>query len=136
MLIIAVMLAVTTTVASSSPAAAAGGCKTVSASYRQATLLGFEAYTFQHTLSFCWDGRRVTKIYNRRWAILRVDGAYYWRGVIGNHSGTYADGNAWSHMKGQVDNCIIRYGCILTSYPWVTIYPKKNGSWTSTSGPR
>ncbi|ASR04199.1 hypothetical protein GORBP_065_01940 [Gordonia rubripertincta NBRC 101908] len=115
---------------------AAVQCRTASGGYTQKTVTGATAYRFTHTASFCFDGRRVTRVYNQSIGINSIDANFYWRGIVNQTHGINGNGSGWSFRKGQLDNCVLKYGCIGTGYPWVTLNFKGNGAWSVSSGPR
>jgi hypothetical protein len=43
-------------------------------------------------------------------------------------------GGHYSHRDGKIDNCILRYGCIGSYYPYVDMWVNGNGAWTASGG--
>lgn len=115
-----------------------GNCKNVWARRVGHSLLGFVTYKFEHWKYFCWNYPTITYVEgSHRWLdvdpnfLVRGqwgDGYWYeWRGA--------AHGGQTSYRQGQIENCILHYGCLGTFYPYVQIWINGNGAWTySTSG--
>lgn len=114
-------------------------CTSIDAWRNAYTLLGFLAYRYHHWMTWCWDGQRVTSVTEDYDYLTNVDPNFYWRGTVAESSAYYYWNGIWhgrfrSFMEGQVDNCILRYGCIGTSYPWITINAYGDGHYSTSSG--
>jgi hypothetical protein len=48
--------------------------------------------------------------------------------------GGSSKGGHYSKITGKFDNCVFKYGCIGSSYPWVEIYTVGNGAWQAFGG--
>jgi hypothetical protein len=113
------------------------GCKSVHAYVTRYTLLGFVAYRWNHDVYFCWSYPHITQFAANEY-VSDNDGNNYVRTVYRygywyTWSGA-SNGGHYSWREAQVDNCILRYGCIGTSYPWVEIWINGNGAWASNGG--
>jgi hypothetical protein len=113
------------------------GCKTVRAWVNRYTLLGFLAYRWNHSVYFCWTYPHITAFSPNEY-ISDNDGLNYLRNVY-----TYGywytwngagNGGHYPWRQAQVENCIIKYGCIGTTYPWVSIWINGNGAWAYDGG--
>ena len=124
-------------------ALAARGCRREWAQRTSRTLLGFVFYRFRVNKAFCWNGQRVSDV--REWVeFLDAASTAYYRGIKARASHYYCVANCWStylrrwghytFRQGQVDNCILRYGCIRTEYPWVKIWARPDGTWSWDTG--
>jgi hypothetical protein len=51
---------------------------------------------------------------------------YTWRGTT--------TGGHYTFRQADVGNCIARYGCLSSQYPWVRIYVNGNGAWIADDG--
>jgi hypothetical protein len=115
------------------------GSDTVSFSVTKWSISGlFVAWRYQQVVRWCWQYPNIT-CFDARGDFTNVDangqvryenngyGWYYtWAGgPFGGH---------YSHREGRVDNCIIKYGCIGSYYPWVDIYVNGNGAWSGSGG--
>lgn len=114
-----------------------GNCKTVRAWVTRYTLFGFVAYRWNHSVYFCWSYPRITSFQPNAY-ISNNDGTNYLRNIYAygywyTWSGS-AYGGHYSWRQGQVENCVFKYGCIGTTYPWVHIYINGNGAWAANGG--
>jgi len=115
-----------------------GNCKNIWARRIGHSLLGFVTYKFEHWKHFCWNYPTITYVEGgHRW--LEVDPNFLVRGQWGD--GYWyewrgaAHGGQTSYRQGQIENCILHYGCLGTFYPYVQIWINGNGAWTyDTSG--
>jgi len=121
-------------------AGSASGCKTVDAWKNKYTLLGSLAYRFHHTKRWCWNSNRVTSVNTDVYVSHVQECCQDYEGVIAS-SGYYYDyfsniskSGHYSRRQGKFRNCILRYGCISTTYPWVKIYAHGNGTWNAYWG--
>lgn len=115
------------------------GCKQVDwYESGHSSLFGSLVYRFHQVKYWCWVYPRITGV-NVYTYVSNVDGNYQYRGVIAS-SGYYytwsgsASGGHYSFRQGKFDNCILKYGCISSSYPWVKIYVNGNGAWVGYDG--
>lgn len=92
------------------------------------TALGFLAYRFHQYMQWCYNYSSVTSIQNRYPYISNNDGLNYYRGLIANSRGPVPAGEVYSFMQGHMENCIAKYGCISSTYPWTKIWAGNNGS--------
>lgn len=115
----------------------ASGCATVDAWRTKYTLLGFVAYRFHQTKQWCWSYPRITSV-NVGTYMSDVDPNYILRGVSGyGWFYTWAgsgEGGHYSYRQAQVENCVLGYGCLGTTYPWVEIWVNGNGAWSANWG--
>jgi len=114
-------------------------CTSIDAWRNAYTLLGFLAFRYHHWMTWYWDGQRVTSVTEDYDYLNNADPNFYWRGTLAGSSAYYCwngigNGRFRSFMEGQVDNCIFKYGCIGTSYPWITINAYGDGHNSTSSG--
>lgn len=133
---VAAALALGMTSVATQPAEATAGCRTVTGTKTAYTVLGFVAYKFHLTVSFCYNGSQVTKVNANYWSISQVDALQYWRGIQNQYSVWINNNTSYrSYKQGRFENCVLRYGCIGTTYPSVTITVDKNGGYSiATAG--
>lgn len=101
---------------------------------RKPTALGRTFYKFHQYMSWCYNGASVTRI-EQRYAYTSDESTYaYYEGLQTDTFNRPPAGEVNSYMKARIDNCIPKYGCISTSYPWARIRAGNNGSSIGTSG--
>ena len=106
-------------------------CKTVQAAHTGYTVLGFVAYKFWERVYFCYNGVSAVSNVSVSAYVSNMDSQHYYRGVV-NQWGYYVGTSYDSMRQGQIDNCILKYGCIGSYYPAVQIIAYKDGSWFYT----
>jgi hypothetical protein len=98
----------------------------------------FVAFRYHQVNHWCWQYPNITCM-NVASSFYDVDpsgqvrydsdgyGWYYtWAGgPFGGH---------YTHRDGKIDNCILRYGCIGSYYPYVDMWVNGNGAWTASGG--
>jgi hypothetical protein len=97
-------------------------------------------YRFYQVKRWCWNYPRINK--QSLWFkpdISNVAASESYQGVVASLSYYYAwggsnQGGHYSKLTGRFDNCIVKYGCIGSSYPWVEIYVTGNGAWRAYGG--
>jgi hypothetical protein len=98
----------------------------------------FVAWRYHQVNHWCWQYPNIT-CFNAASYFTDVDatgqvhydsngfGWYYtWAGG--------PSGGHYSHRGGRIDNCILRYGCISSYYPYVDIWVNGNGAWSGSGG--
>jgi hypothetical protein len=120
--------------------ASASGCRTVDAWKNHYTLFRTLAYRFHHTKRWCWSSNRITSVSTSTYISHVQTCCQDYEGVI-NSAGYYynyfsniSKSGHYSMRQGKFRNCLLRYGCISTTYPWVKIYAHGNGTWNSYRG--
>ena len=116
-----------------------GGSDTVDFTVTKSSWTGlFVAFRYHQVNRWCWQYPNITCL-NVASSFYDVDptgqvrydsngyGWYYtWAGgPFGGH---------YSHRDGKIDNCILRYGCIGSYYPYVDMWLNGNGAWTASGG--
>lgn len=120
-------------------AALSSGCRGVAVARVGRTLLGFVAYKYWQYKEWCWSYPRVTGA--QSWVYISdVDPNYYFRGTIS----AWGDFYTWccgvwnsghrSFRQGHFQNCILKWGCVRSEYPWVMIYGHGDGSFSYSTG--
>lgn len=113
------------------------GCQRVTINNEVRTALGFTAYRYHTWTRWCWDRTpQVVSDVSTGWFISDIDPFFYWRGNINKELVFYDystnDGHprsAYKHYRmGQFDNCVIKQGCISTTYPVNTLRSYYNGT--------
>lgn len=105
-------------------------CKTVDIQKTVYTLLGFVAYRFHQRKYWCYNGSTVSNV-NIGVYLSDVDPNFYYKGIVNQwdilgQNSTFHD----SMRQAQVDNCIVKYGCIGSSYPAIQIITYANGQYS------
>jgi len=114
------------------------GCNRVTVTNNENTLLGFTAYKFKTWTHWCWT-RSSQNIYDVQhgWQISDVDSQFVWKGINNSEFGFYDysvnDGHPRSayknYQQGHFENCVVKYGCIGSTYPANTLRSYYNGTW-------
>lgn len=90
---------------------------------------------------WCWNrATQVVSSVSPSWTISSVGSQQYWRGEVNFIPEFYDystnDGHpksAYKHYRqGRFENCILKYGCISSTYPTNTIRSYYNGTWAWT----
>jgi len=114
------------------------GSDTVSFELTKRSVLGFVAWRYHQVDHWCWQYPNITclDIGSNFYDVdangqVRYDsqgyGWYYtWAG--GPFGGHYA------HREGRIDNCVLKYGCIGSYYPYVDMWLNGNGAWSASGG--
>ncbi len=115
----------------------ASGCRKVTVHNEKETLLGKTAYWFNTWTRWCWNrADRIIYDVTTGFYLSDVDPFYYWRGLIVDntyHFSWYSGypKSGYRHEKqGHFENCIVKYGCISSSYPYNLLYSYSNGTFT------
>jgi hypothetical protein len=115
-----------------------GGSDTVSFEVTKRSVLGFVAWRYRQVDHWCWQYPNITclDIGSNFYDVdangqVRYDGSgygwyYTWSG--GPFGGHYA------HREGRIDNCVLKYGCIGSYYPYVDVWLNGNGAWSASGG--
>jgi hypothetical protein len=114
----------------------ASGCQRVTVHNTGHNALGSVAYKFHTWTDWCWNraNETVSSVLTG-WYITDVDSTYDWKGIINSDLRFFAwqDGaphSGYIHMRqGKFDNCIVKYGCVGTSYPANRLRSRSNGTW-------
>lgn len=108
----------------------ASGCREVDI-YKEAKSFLFQAtvYRWHHTKRWCWSNGKVTTVWTSAYAT-NVDANWYYRGLAATAS-YYYGGNTvhYSLRQARMENCILKFGCIGSEYPWVKIWANGDGSY-------
>ncbi len=114
------------------------GSDTVSFTVTKRTLFGFVAWRYNQVDHWCWSYPNIT--------CLSIGSGFY--DLDGQETVNYADhgygwyytwaggafGGHYAHRDGSVSNCIFRWGCIQTQYPYVDMWLNGNGAWAASGG--
>lgn len=117
----------------------ASGCRKVTVSNRARTTLGKTAYRYNTWTRWCWtrSAQRIHRGVTYGWSISSVDPFQYWRGQVRKSTTFYDAGpnnhrprSAFRHYRqGRFENCVVKYGCIQTSYPANSLRSYSNGTY-------
>jgi hypothetical protein len=132
--------AVTNAVATRGTAAccSSSGQDTVSFELTKRTVLGFVAWRYHQVDHWCWSYPDITCLsigsnfydLDGQENVNYQDHGYGW---YYSWSGA-GDGGHYAERDGSVSNCILHYGCLSTSYPYVNMWLNGNGAWTANGG--
>jgi hypothetical protein len=113
------------------------GCRQLDVFRRAKTFLGATFYKFHQVKRWCWENvKGVKRIYdvNTSTRITDADPFAYYQGIVGSNGyyyervKGYPRSGHFSFRQGRVDNCVLKYGCVATTYPWVEMYSRSDGS--------
>ncbi|SBT54268.1 hypothetical protein GA0070621_5296 [Micromonospora narathiwatensis] len=104
-------------------AAAAGkaGCHRADRYISYRTVLGSKAFDWHKVLHYCWSKTGKVTIKERRYYLKNNDGTNYDRGLISNTQTGKGTAHYASTMQGKVENCVLKYGCIMVKNPYIRI---------------
>ncbi|MEU2610607.1 hypothetical protein ABZ570_03315 [Micromonospora sp. NPDC007271] len=102
-------------------AAAAGkaGCHRADRYISYRTVLGAKAFDWHKVLHYCWSKTGKVTIKERRYYIKNNDGFNYDRGLVSNTQTGKGTAHYASTMQGKVENCVLKYGCVLVKNPYI-----------------
>ncbi len=112
-------------------------CKQYDVYKQQNTVLGFTAFRFHQWRYWCWDTgtHRMSGAGSRGSYASNVNSAFQFNYWWVNQD--YWTNYPYQHVyqtQGQFQNCVLKYGCIGTYYPWITGWADGWGSWTYSKG--
>ncbi|GAA3040385.1 hypothetical protein Aglo01_31280 [Actinokineospora globicatena] len=98
------------------------------------SVLGSTVYVWHHRADWCADNVTVQSFHYRQGWATELASTMYFRGVTANWNSPTPSGYAESFMQAHIENCIFKYGCINSNYPWVKIKTWANGHWYDEVG--
>lgn len=125
------------TIVAAEPVKYAGACNGYDVYKQQNTLLGFTAFRFHQWRNWCWDTytHQMWSAGDRGSYPSNVNSAmvfnYWW--VNQDYWTSYPYQHVYN-TQGQFQNCVLKYGCIGTYYPWIKSWADGWGSWTYQKG--
>ena len=108
--------------------AGARGCWITDYNIRQQSLLGSTLFRFHQQIHWCADGVSVTSTHVRYHHLTDTSTVVNFRSLTANTVNPVPAGYVESYMQGQIDLCVLKYGCYATYYPWVKIKMWGNGT--------
>jgi hypothetical protein len=108
----------------------ASGCREVDV-YKEGTsfLFGAVVYRWHHTKRWCWSNGRVTGVWTSAFPT-NVDPNWYYRGIANSTSYFYGGNTVhYSMRQARFENCLFKFGCVGSEYPWVKIWANGDGSY-------
>ncbi len=115
------------------------GCKSVDwYESGHSAIFGSLLYRFHQVDYWCWSYPNITSLSIYTY-ISNVDGSQQYRGVISSSDYYYSwsggsRGGHYSFKQAKFDNCVLKYGCIGSSYPWTKVWLNGNGAWAADDG--
>lgn len=121
------------------PPALAYSCRTVRVARYERSLLGFILFRYWHWKRWCWRFPRILSVTSGTY-LTDVDPNIQYRGEVSRADSWYhwccgsgTSGHA-SRRQAHLENCIFRWGCLGSYYPWVKINAHADGSYTRRTG--
>jgi hypothetical protein len=113
--------------------AEAGGCKRVWAARVYRNLLGIPLWKYFQQQAFCYNGSRITSLYDyRRWAEVYAPGWDFRRHIARSTTGGAGTWHYGTWTQGHFALCAA--WCAQHKYPWVDIDVYGNGGWSHRTG--
>jgi hypothetical protein len=121
------------------------GCRKVTVTHTSKDWLHIRVmYKWHQTKHWCWNYGgliypRITSV-SVGTSVSNVDSCcVVYNGIVGAQQYYYLwrgspTGGHFSFRQGSVGNCILRYGCVSSQYPWSKIWVNGNGAWAADEG--
>jgi hypothetical protein len=114
-------------------------CRTARVARYQRSLLGFILFRYWHWKRWCWRSPHILSVTSGTY-LTNVDANILYRGEVARADswyvwccGTSTSGHA-SRRQAHLENCVFRFGCLRSYYPWVKINAHADGSYTWRTG--
>ncbi|MEZ5098930.1 MAG: hypothetical protein R3C15_03830 [Thermoleophilia bacterium] len=116
----------------------ASGCAAVDVSrIGRSSIVRSVVYKWHQVKGWCWSAGKVTRVDISTYPS-DVDPNWRYRGQLPGSGGYYAWNGAgsghWSLRQGSFENCILKYGCIGSEYPWVKVWVHGDGTYAYETG--
>ena len=91
-------------------------------------------YRWHQVKSWCWSGNRITSVNTTAYPT-NVDPNWYYRGLASSAGWYYnwccgiSTSGHYSLRQARMENCVLKFGCIGSEYPWVKIWVHGDGSY-------
>lgn len=118
---------------------AASGCAGVDvARIGRSGIVRSVVYKWHQVKGWCWSGGKVTSVDVSTY-ISNVDPNWRFRGELAGSGSFYpwsgvGSSGHWSLRQGAFENCILKYGCIGSEYPWVKVWVHADGTYAYETG--
>ncbi len=92
-------------------------------------------YRWHHSKRWCWSNGRITGVWSSAYAT-NMDGNWYYRRLAASAGYFYGSNQSghYSFREAEMENCVLKYGCIGSEYPWVKIWVHGDSSYTWQKG--
>jgi hypothetical protein len=114
-------------------------CRSAKVAYVKKTLLGAVAYKWWMKRSWCWRFPRLVSVGTKTY-VTDMNGFNEYKGIV-------ASWGAWfewccneprsghkAFRQAEFQNCIVKYGCLSTTYPWIRMSVRGDGSYAYAIG--
>lgn len=124
--------------AHSGGSSSASGCVRVTVTQTRKGAFGEVLWKFHIWTDWCWTrSNQVVDVNGKNWYTSDFDSTFIWQGLVNTQVYYYDfsanDGHpksAYYHYRmGQIENCVLHYGCIGTVYPANYLRSYYNGTW-------
>ena len=119
--------------------AARYSCRTVRVARYERSLLGFILFRYWHWKRWCWRFPHILSVSSGTY-LTDVDANIQYRGEVSQADhwyawccGTGGSGHS-SRRQAHLENCVFRFGCLGSYYPWVRINAHADGTYTRRTG--
>lgn len=115
----------------------ASGCRKAIVKNRGESITGDLVYKYNTWTQWCWNrsDRAITSVRTGEY-LSNVASTMYYRGIVGQDERFYAwrsgfnKSGHWHERQVQMENCVLRYGCISNDYPRNVIRAHSDGTYT------
>ncbi len=115
-------------------------CRSAKVAYVKKTLLGSLAFKWWMKRSWCWrPSRRLVSVGTSTY-VTDMNGFNDYHGVIESWSNWFTwccseprSGHT-AFRQAKFSNCIVKYGCLSTTYPWIRMSVRGDGTYTYSIG--
>ena len=114
-------------------------CRSAKVAYVKKTLLGAVAYKWWMQRSWCWRYPRLVSVGTKTW-VTDLDGFNVYKGIVSSWGRwfTWCCGDPKSghraFRQAEFENCIVKYGCLSTTYPWIRMTVRGDGTYAYSIG--
>ena len=102
-------------------------------------VFGSLVYRWHQVKYWCWQGNRITSVSVSAYPT-NVDPNWYYRGLASSADNYYlwccgiSTSGHYSLRQARMENCVLKYGCVGSEYPWVKIWARGDGSYSYSYG--
>jgi hypothetical protein len=114
----------------------ASGCREIDiAKDGNSFLFNTLVYRWHHFKRWCWSNGRITGVWSSAYAT-NMDANWYYRRLAASTGYFYGNNQSghYSFREAEMENCVLKYGCIGSEYPWVKIWVHGDGSYSWQRG--
>lgn len=115
-------------------------CRSAKVAYVKKTLLGAVAWKWWMKRGWCWrPSKRLVSVGTTTY-VTDMDGFNEYKGIIASSGnwfiwccGEPRSGHR-AFRQAEIQNCIVKYGCLSTTYPWIRMSVRGDGTYAYAIG--